>query len=163
MYFLKEIAMMKWSAVRGHELPKIRDVQVYVFDNLPHQGFCGLRVSWGLTIDLFPQVHGQLSAYGWCIFPLLVVSFLPNPHWFLSQPPHGDCLCQVTTTSCHQSPLSLSLSPFNFGEYFAQCQLLHSGNRSFSWLSWVHVCPTDSFCVTDFHLSLLLVLSLLKF
>ena len=28
------LTMMKWAAVRGNELPKIRDVQVHAIDNL---------------------------------------------------------------------------------------------------------------------------------
>lgn len=65
VHFMKEITfltMTKWAAVRGHELPKIRNVQVYAFGDLPNQGFCGLMVSEGLTNDLFTQVHAQLSA-----------------------------------------------------------------------------------------------------
>lgn len=102
--------MIKWAAARGHELPKIRNVQVYAFNDLPNQGFCGLMISEGLTNDLFTQAHAQLSAYSRSVFPFLAVSFLPNPHWLLSQSPHGDCVCLVTSTSQSSKPIvSLSI------------------------------------------------------
>lgn len=109
--------MIKWAAVRGHELPKIRNVQVYAFGDLPNQGFCGLMVSEGLTNDLFTQVHAQLSAC-WCVFPCLAVSFLPNPCWLLSQPPRGDCFCQVTSTSQSSKPIVSVPIFFQFGGAF---------------------------------------------
>lgn len=50
--FMKEITfltMIKWAAVRGHLLLKIRNMQLYASDDLPGQGFCGLMVPKGLA------------------------------------------------------------------------------------------------------------------
>ena len=62
-----------------------------------------------------PQVHTQLSAYGWYIFPFLAVSFLLNlPIYSGFCPHHPKGIASVKSHLSHQSPSSLSLSYFNF-------------------------------------------------
>lgn len=106
--------MIKWAAVRGHLLLKIRNMQLYAFDDLPGQGFCGLMVSKGLAGNHKRTHNCQLMVDE----SFLTVSFLPSVliyTGFCPNPPLGIVSVKSPVPLSHQSPSSLSLSYAIFG------------------------------------------------